>query len=64
MIYQHSFSTILKRSGVSTEFISESLGHTDLRTTENYLDSFEKDIKKKYARKLIAFDLLESNLQT
>lgn len=32
---RHSFSTVLKRSGVPIEFISESLGHHDLRTTES-----------------------------
>lgn len=52
---RHSFSTVLKRSGASIEFISESLGHSDLRTTENYLDSFENDVKKEFAAKLTAF---------
>jgi integrase/recombinase XerD len=52
---RHSFSTVLKRSGVSTEFISESLGHSDLKTTESYLDSFENDIKREYANFLTAF---------
>jgi len=52
---RHSFSTVLKRSGVSTEFISESLGHCDLRTTELYLDSFEDDKKKEVAKHLTAF---------
>jgi integrase len=52
---RHSFSTVLKRSGVSTEFISESLGHSDLKTTENYLDSFEDNIKHEYANFLTAF---------
>ena len=37
------------------EFISESLGHSDLKTTENYLDSFENDMKKEFAAKLTAF---------
>lgn len=52
---RHSFSTIMKRSGASTEFIQESLGHANIKTTENYLDSFEKEIKKEFAGKLIAF---------
>src|SRR5690606_35157153 len=52
---RHSFSTVLKRSGVSIEFISESLGHSSLQTTENYLDSFEDDVKKKYADLLTKF---------
>ena len=56
IVSRHTFSTVLKRSGISTEFIQESLGHTNKRTTENYLDSFEKEVKKEYAAKLIAFD--------
>jgi integrase/recombinase XerD len=54
-VARHTFSTIMKRSGVSTEFIQESLGHTSIKTTENYLDSFEKTVKKEYSRKLVAF---------
>jgi integrase/recombinase XerD len=52
---RHSFSTVLKRSGASTEFISEALGHTDIKTTVSYLDSFENDIKKQFASKLTNF---------
>lgn len=40
---RHSFATILKRSGASTEFIGEMLGHSDAKTTRNYLDSFEDE---------------------
>ncbi len=52
---RHSFATVLKRSGAPIEFISESLGHKDLRTTENYLDGFENEIKEQYQRKLLNF---------
>ncbi len=45
-VARHTFSTVLKRSGASTEYIQEALGHTDVKTTENYLDSFEKKVKK------------------
>jgi integrase/recombinase XerD len=55
IVSRHTFSTVLKRSGVSTEFIQESLGHTDKKTTENYLDSFEKEVKKEFSRRLIDF---------
>ena len=52
-VARHSFSTVLKRSGASTEFISESLGHASLTTTENYLAQFEVEEKKKWAEKLL-----------
>ncbi len=62
MTYRHSYATVLKRSGVSSEFIKEQLGHSDLRTTENYLDSFELDIKKKYSVNLLAFKIIETGI--
>jgi integrase len=52
---RHSFATVLKRSGASTEFISESLGHSNLATTENYLASFEMDTKRELAKNLTNF---------
>lgn len=59
IVSRHSFSTQLKRSGVSTEFIQEALGHTDKKTTENYLDSFEQETKKRFSRHLIAFKQIQ-----
>jgi integrase/recombinase XerD len=52
---RHSFATVLKRSGASMEFISESLGHHNLQTTENYLADFEIEEKRKWAEKLTKF---------
>jgi integrase/recombinase XerD len=52
---RHSFATILKRSGVSTAFISESLGHNNERTTQSYLDSFEDESKKEISKVLVSF---------
>ena len=49
----HSFATILKSSGAPTEFISESLGHKSLKTTEAYLDSFEDKTRRKFMENLI-----------
>jgi integrase/recombinase XerD len=46
---------VLKRSGASIEFISECLGHSNVRTTENYLDSFENEMKKHFSKSLLAF---------
>lgn len=40
-VSRHSFATILKRSGVNIALISEALGHSDLKTTQIYLNSFE-----------------------
>lgn len=40
-VSRHSFATILKRSGVNVAIISEALGHSDLKTTQIYLDTFE-----------------------
>ena len=40
---RHSFATILKRSEVSEELISELLGHSSVQVTRNYLDSFENE---------------------
>jgi len=51
---RHSFATVLKRSGANIAFISESLGHSDLKTTENYLASFETEERKKNAMLLLA----------
>lgn len=52
---RHSFATVLKRSGANIAYISESLGHQNLKTTENYLASFEKEERKKNAELLTQF---------
>ncbi len=52
---RHSFATTLKRSGVSMEFISESLGHYNLDMTQRYLNSFENEQRQEYAKHLAAF---------
>ena len=40
-VARHSFATVLKNSGVKIALISETLGHSDIATTQIYLDSFE-----------------------
>ena len=52
---RHSYATVLKRSGANIAYISESLGHNDLKTTENYLASFEKEEREKNAKFLTNF---------
>ncbi|MDK2978982.1 MAG: integrase/recombinase XerD [Bacteroidales bacterium] len=50
---RHSFASILKLSGENVSFISEAMGHSDLKTTENYLSSFDDKQRKKAAKKLL-----------
>lgn len=52
---RHSFATVLKRSGANIAYISESLGHNSLQTTETYLASFEKEERQKNAAFLTKF---------
>ncbi|MDR1090559.1 MAG: site-specific integrase [Prevotella sp.] len=52
---RHSYASVLKRSGANIAYISESLGHSDLKTTENYLASFEKEERIKNAAFLTNF---------
>lgn len=54
-VARHTFSTVLKRAGASTEFIQEALGHSDITTTQSYLDSFDREVKKEFASRLISF---------
>lgn len=52
---RHSYASVLKRSGANIAYISESLGHSDLKTTENYLASFEKEERIKNSAFLTNF---------
>lgn len=52
---RHSYATVLKRSGANIAYISESLGHNSLKTTESYLASFEKEERQKNAALLTQF---------
>ncbi len=52
-VARHSFATVLKRSGVSTSIISESLGHSSERITQVYLDSFDNEQINEAMRNLL-----------
>ncbi len=52
---RHSFSTILMRSGFSTEMISKALGHSNIKTTAAYLGSFEDEAILAASKALTAF---------
>lgn len=43
---RHTFATVLLKSKAPLGFISKSLGHTNLKTTESYLGSFDDDEAK------------------
>jgi site-specific recombinase XerD len=55
IVARHSFSTHMLHSGAPKELIQESLGHLNIKTTENYLDSFQKSFVKEFSEKLTAF---------
>ena len=52
-VARHSYATVLKRSGVSTSIISESLGHSTERITQVYLDSFGNEQMDKAMKNLL-----------
>jgi len=52
---RHSFATTLRNASVNVSFISESLGHKNIATTENYLAGIEDDTRKEIAELLTKF---------
>ncbi|WP_081207974.1 tyrosine-type recombinase/integrase [Salegentibacter sediminis] len=50
---RHTYATILKYSGVSTEIISESMGHSNPRVTQNYLNEFSNKLIDNEHKKLL-----------
>ena len=58
---RHSYATVLKRAGSNIAFISESLGHSDLKTTQDYLANFETVERVKNAAFLTNFNTKEED---
>lgn len=54
---RHSFATILQRSGVNISFISEAIGHSNVKTTQQYLAGFEDEAKRETMKALTAFKI-------
>ena len=52
-VARHTFSTILLQHEAPIAFISKSLGHSNLATTEAYLGSFEDEKVREYMGKLL-----------
>ena len=46
---RHSWATISKNSGASTEYIKEALGHSNVLVTEKYLKSFEDSTRREHS---------------
>ena len=44
---RHSYTTNVHKAGVDIKAISETLGHTSLKTTENYIDSLQDENQSK-----------------
>lgn len=53
---RHSFATQSITKGASMEFIQESLGHSDVKTTQIYFSGFDDEKKKQFAETLLNFD--------
>lgn len=43
-VARHSYATLMKQIGVSTDKISESMGHTSIEVTQAYLKEFDNDV--------------------
>lgn len=52
---RHTFATLSVIKGKSLEFMRETLGHTDMKTTQTYFDGFPDDTKKEFAQTLMDF---------
>lgn len=50
---RHSYSTILMNSEAPLAFISQQLGHADIKTTQNYLGSFTSTKTEEYHNTLL-----------
>lgn len=49
---RHTFVTRLQQCGIPIEYISNAVGHTNIRTTQNYFDGYTPEQRKKAARLL------------
>ena len=52
-VARHSFATILKKIGTSTDVISELMGHSDVQITMTYLKEFDNEELDNANRKLL-----------
>ncbi|WP_255545463.1 tyrosine-type recombinase/integrase [Echinicola sp. 20G] len=54
---RHSFATMAIRKNASIEYVGESLGHSDIRTTKSYIDSImDEESDQKMIDGMMDFD--------
>jgi integrase len=53
-VSRHSYATIARQKGMAVGIISQALGHTNERTTQIYLDSFENVVMDKANEEIFA----------
>jgi len=54
---RHSFATMAIRKNASIEYVGESLGHSDIRTTKSYIDSImDEESEQKLIEGMMDFD--------
>jgi integrase/recombinase XerD len=61
---RHAFATQLKRVGKDIEFVRQSLGHLNVKTTQGYYDDFEDNTKKGITADLLPFKKKELSTET
>lgn len=54
-VARHSFATVSMNKGASMDFMRESLGHKNLKTTMNYFAGFDDDTKKEFSNNIMDF---------
>jgi integrase/recombinase XerD len=54
-VARHSFATILVRSGAPLALASQTLGHSNILTTQKYFAGFDLAAQAEYTKALMAF---------
>lgn len=60
-VARHSYATNLKQIGVSTDIVSQSMGHKNVAITTAYLKDFEDDVIDKENEKLLQESFINYN---
>lgn len=50
---RHTYATIMMNKGASMELVGETMGHTSIKTTQQYFKGFDSEIKKSYTDRLL-----------